>query len=115
MHPGRHLFSVVSQPGRHCVSFPAAPHPGLLVLMMPADIAIIIGSVADRIYPVKSTSRIPRRTWLARLEAQLDQWYYELPEALRYEPTSKRSVPPPHVLRLHTTYWSTVLLLHRAL
>jgi len=70
--------------------------------------------VADRIYPVKSTSRIPRRTWLARLEAQLDQWYYELPEALRYEPTSKRDVPPPHVLRLHTTYWYTVLLLHRA-
>jgi hypothetical protein len=93
-----------------------APGPALVLSCFRAwaSLSIIIGSVADHIYPVKSTSRVPRRTWLARLEAQLDQWYYELPESLRYEPASKRVVPPPHVLRLHTTYWSTVLLLHRA-
>lgn len=92
------------------------PGPALILSCFRAwaSLSIIVGSVADRIYPVKSTSRVPRRTWLARLEAQLDQWYYELPEALRYEPASKRAIPPPHVLRLHTTYWSTVLLLHRA-
>lgn len=34
-HPARHLFSVVSRPGHHCVSFPVAPLcPGLLVLMI---------------------------------------------------------------------------------
>ncbi|KAG5644833.1 hypothetical protein DXG03_007558 [Asterophora parasitica] len=48
------------------------------------------------------------------LEASLDKWYIELPPHLRYDPGStKRAVPPPHVLTLHMQYWCAVLLLHR--
>ena len=49
------------------------------------------------------------------LEGILDKWLYELPEHLRYEPTSSKMVPLPHVLTLHMQYWCTVLLLHRPL
>lgn len=79
-----------------------------------ASLSVIIGTITDNIYPVKATSRIPRRTWLSKLESQLDQWYLDLPDCLRYATATKRVIPPPNVLRLHINYWATVLLLHRA-
>jgi hypothetical protein len=60
-------------------------------------------------------SRTPKRARLMDIEQKLDQWYIELPEELRYETSSKRPVPPPHIMVLHVRYWSAVLLLHRAL
>jgi len=52
---------------------------------------------------------------LADLETRLDQWFISLPEHLLYDPTSTRTIPPPHVLFLHVRYWNAVLLLNRAL
>lgn len=77
--------------------------------------AVIIGSIASLVYPVKSDKRHSMRTILHDLEARLDQWYHGLPEDLRYDPASKRIVPPPPVLFIHIKYWFAVLLLHRAL
>jgi hypothetical protein len=75
----------------------------------------IISDIVKQIYPVVYRSRTPKRVKLAELEQRLDAWYIELPEELRYESTSKRPVPPPHIMVLHVRYWSAVLLLHRAL
>ena len=77
--------------------------------------AVIIGAISSLIYPVKATRRGSKRAILSELEARLDQWYYQLPADLRYDPASKRAVPLPPVLFIHIKYWFTVLLLHRAL
>lgn len=78
-------------------------------------LAVIIGSIVSSVYPVKSSKRGSRRAILSNLEARLDQWYFELPDDLRYDPASKRNTPPAPVLYIHVKYWSAVLLLHRAL
>jgi hypothetical protein len=69
----------------------------------------------DNFYSICPADRRCDRATLTSLEERLDQWYIELPEGLRYERTSERTVPPPHILVLHIRYWNTVLLLHRAL
>lgn len=74
-----------------------------------------MGSIVTQIYPVKCTGRSSRTKSLADLESRLDQWYIDLPDSLRCDTTSKRLVPPPHILFLHIKYWAAVLLLHRAL
>ncbi|KAF8846123.1 hypothetical protein BDN67DRAFT_1064611 [Paxillus ammoniavirescens] len=79
-----------------------------------ASLSMIIGPIVSSVYPVKSARRRSRRAILSNLEARLDQWYFELPDDLRYDPASKRNTPPPPVLYIHIKYWSAVLLLHRA-
>lgn len=74
-----------------------------------------MGSIMTNVYSVFPMERSSRHTMLTTLETRLDQWYIELPEGLRYDTTSKRIVPPPHILVLHIRYWASVLLLHRAL
>lgn len=77
--------------------------------------AVLLGSIVTKIYPVHSTGRRSRRAISNSLESRLDQWYIDLSDNLRYDPASKRNVPPPPVLFIHIKYWSAVLLLHRAL
>jgi hypothetical protein len=77
--------------------------------------AMICGAIITKLYPVRPTPNVSRRSLLADLEARLDQWFICLPEELRYETTSRRQVPPPHILFLHIRYWGTVLILNRAL
>ncbi|OAX40867.1 hypothetical protein K503DRAFT_567355 [Rhizopogon vinicolor AM-OR11-026] len=79
-----------------------------------ASLSVLIGSIVTMIYPVRSTGRGSRRAVLNGLESRLDQWYIDLPDNLRYDPASKRNIPPPPVLFIHIKYWSAVLLLHRA-
>lgn len=79
-----------------------------------SELAVIAGDIMGKIYPVVPTTRVSRRSLHGSLEARLHQWYIGLPEALRYDSKSKRTIPPPHVLFLHVRYWGTVLLLHRA-
>lgn len=79
-----------------------------------ASLSVIIGAISSLIYPVKATRRGSKRAILTELDARLDQWYYQLPADLTYDPASKRAVPPPPVLFIHIKYWFTVLLLHRA-
>ncbi|KAJ7459181.1 fungal-specific transcription factor domain-containing protein [Mycena galericulata] len=93
----------VSYPGVTLASFRAA-----------GKLALILGAVITKLYPVRSTSVASRRASLAKLESRLDQWYLSLPEALRYDTASRRTSPSPPVLLLHIRYWGTVLLLHRA-
>jgi len=50
------------------------------------------------------------------LESQLNKWYLDLPEHLRWDPSSaKQTTPLPNVLAMHMQYWCAVLLLHRPL
>ncbi|KAJ6621140.1 fungal-specific transcription factor domain-containing protein [Mycena sp. CBHHK59/15] len=93
-----------------------ASYPGVTLATFRASgsLALILGAVITKIYPVRPTPGASRRASLLKLESRLDQWYLSLPEALRYDPASRRIVPPPPVLLLHIRYWGTVLLLHRA-
>ncbi|KAK7007048.1 Zn(2)-C6 fungal-type domain-containing protein [Favolaschia claudopus] len=77
-------------------------------------LAIILGNVITKLYPVRPSSVAYRQAWLAKLETKLDQWFLSLPEVLRYDTASRRIAPSPPVLQLHIRYWGTVLLLHRA-
>jgi hypothetical protein len=49
------------------------------------------------------------------LEGLLEKWYLGLPEHLRYDISSPKETPLPHILTLHMQYWCAVLLLHRPL
>jgi hypothetical protein len=74
-----------------------------------------MGSIVCQIYPVRVVPSATRKQALASIGAELDQWYLNLPESLRFDIASWKKVPPPHILFLHITYWGTVILLNRAL
>lgn len=77
-------------------------------------LAIIMSMTIQAIYPIRPHSY--RQEELASTEQLLDKWYIELPEHLRFDPSSLKFLSqPPHVLTLHMQYWCTVLLLHRPL
>jgi hypothetical protein len=78
-------------------------------------LAVICGAIVTKLYPVRPPPNVSRKNLLADLEARLDQWFIGLPEELRYETSSRRQVPPPHILLLHIRYWGSVLILNRAL
>lgn len=78
-------------------------------------LAIIMGAIISKVYPIQVPVGESRQSTLADLESRLDQWYLTLPDHLRYESTTRKAIPPPHVLFLHIRYWGSVLLLHRAL
>ncbi|KAF8062419.1 fungal-specific transcription factor domain-containing protein [Lyophyllum atratum] len=90
------------------------PVPGRIISCFNASARLsgILSMIIQAIYAVRPVSS--RHSESTFLEALLDKWYIELPEHLRYEPGStKRPIPPPHVLTLHMQYWCAVLLLHR--
>lgn len=76
---------------------------------------MITGSIVDKIYSIRHVPNATRRAFYTEIESRLDQWYIGLPESIRFETTSRRSAPPPHILFLHIKYWGAVLLLNRAL
>ncbi|KAJ7161307.1 fungal-specific transcription factor domain-containing protein [Mycena crocata] len=93
-----------------------ASYPGttLAAFRAAGKLALILGAVITKVYPVRPASIASRQASLGTLESRLDQWYLSLPEALRYDTASRRITPSPPVLLLHIRYWGTVLLLHRA-
>lgn len=77
-----------------------------------AKLSIILSMIMQAIYPIRPHTF--RQTEFARIEQLLDKWYIDLPEHLRFDPSSpKYYSQPPHVLTLHMQYWCTVILLHR--
>lgn len=50
---------------------------------------------------------------LSLLDQSLASWFLALPPHLAFNISSKRSVPPPHVLCLHLQFYSALILLHR--
>lgn len=96
------------------VSYPSAPGRITSNFRALASLSMICGAIITKLYPVRPTPNVSRRSLSADLEARLDQWFIRLPEELRYETTSRRQVPPPHILFLHIRYWGTVLILNRA-
>lgn len=77
-------------------------------------LAGILSTIVQAIYAVRPVSS--KHAESAVLEGLLDKWYIELPEHLRYDPSSNgRLTPLPNVLTLHMQYWCAVLLLHRPL
>ncbi|KAI0308118.1 fungal-specific transcription factor domain-containing protein [Multifurca ochricompacta] len=95
------------------IDFKPVPDRLMITFRRMTKLCIIIGNVINRIYPVHPPSHSVKRSALAELEAQLDQWYAELPDSLAFDPASSRSIPPPNVMLMHATYWNTVLLLNR--
>lgn len=77
--------------------------------------AIILSKIVQALYAVRSGPG--RHAESLRLDQELDKWYFELPDHLRYDSarSKKGTTPPPHVLVLHMQYWCVVLLLHRPL
>ena len=108
-------------PGRNISCFNASATLGLFCLpcRLSAFIELhpftagILGMIVQSIYAVRPVSS--RHAESTVLEGLLDKWYFELPEHLRYEPSSSKQIPLPNVLTLHMQYWTTVLLLHRPL
>ncbi|THV07451.1 hypothetical protein K435DRAFT_741751 [Dendrothele bispora CBS 962.96] len=94
------------------VTYPPVPGKVLTCFRATAALSVVLGNIVSKIYPVRASGS--RKALMTSLESQLDQWYLSLPECLRYDVASKRSVPMPHVLFLHIRYWGTVLLLNRA-
>ncbi|EPQ54209.1 hypothetical protein GLOTRDRAFT_122008 [Gloeophyllum trabeum ATCC 11539] len=102
------------QPQRESSYIPVQTHLRSCFRAM-SSLALIIGNIVDKIYPIRSKTMQVRVTESARLEQSLSQWYLNLPNCLQYNSSNATSpTPPPHVLVLHMMYWSTVLLLHRA-
>lgn len=89
--------------------------PGLFATCWYDYIAIIVGEIITKVYPVRMSPTVSRRAILADLETRLDRWYIGLSDNLSYDVASRRAIPPPHVLFLHIRYWGAVLLLNRAL
>ncbi|KAF5385325.1 hypothetical protein D9615_001196 [Tricholomella constricta] len=79
-----------------------------------SSLSLISGAIVTNIYSIRHVPPSTRRAMFNEIESRLDRWYIGLPEALRYETTSRRTVPPPHILFLHVRYWGAVLLLNRA-
>ncbi|KDQ57263.1 hypothetical protein JAAARDRAFT_35890 [Jaapia argillacea MUCL 33604] len=77
-------------------------------------LASIIGSIMESLYSGRKWSKLKLHGEVNRLEDVLENWYLRLPPPLRYSPEGGASVPP-FVLQLHVQYWSTVILLQRAL
>ncbi|KAJ7597406.1 fungal-specific transcription factor domain-containing protein [Mycena floridula] len=96
------------------VIYPPTPAKIIATLTEVGKLAVIVGAVISQVYPVRPIPGQSRREVLVTLEAQLDQWYLNLPRTLQYDVASQRNLPPPHILFLHIRYWGSVLLLHRA-
>lgn len=111
----------VNYPGVTLASFRASGKLGMAAFSISRPcidlgaLALILGAVITKVYPVRPISMAARQASLGKLESRLDQWYLSLPESIRYDTASRRIVPPPPVLLMHIRYWGTVLLLHRAL
>jgi hypothetical protein len=93
-----------------------SPVPGrvLSCFCAAARLAILVGEILTRVYPVRMSPNVSKRTILADLESRLDRWYITLPDNLRYDVANRHAVPPPQILFLHIRYWGGVLLLNRA-
>ncbi|KZT36275.1 hypothetical protein SISSUDRAFT_1050132 [Sistotremastrum suecicum HHB10207 ss-3] len=89
----------------------------LTVFNASATLSILLGSIVQSIYAVKSSPSITRTGEKMALEERLDKWYLELKSELRLDITKVAAepdkCPPPHLFALHMQYWCTVLLLHR--
>ncbi|RDB29501.1 Nitrogen assimilation transcription factor nit-4 [Hypsizygus marmoreus] len=95
-------------------SYPPVPGRITLCFRAVSSLSLISGAIINKIYAVRQPSPSVKRAIYAEMETRLDQWYIGLPEELRFDTTSRRSVPPPHILFLHIRYWDAVLLLNRA-
>ncbi|KAH9941542.1 fungal-specific transcription factor domain-containing protein [Amylocystis lapponica] len=90
------------------------PVPGYIISCFSeaAKLSIILSMIMQGLYAIRSPCE--RQAEFSRYEKLLSKWYLELPDHLRFDPaSSKKPVPPPHILTLHMQYWCTVLLMRR--
>ncbi|EPQ60261.1 hypothetical protein GLOTRDRAFT_134976 [Gloeophyllum trabeum ATCC 11539] len=79
-------------------------------------LSVIVGNILQKMYSIRLKSRNKLRAKLLDLERSMDQWFYNLPECLRYDSASaSRPPPPPYILHLHVYYNSARLLLYSPL
>lgn len=78
-----------------------------------ASLSVLISRIVANIYAIKiRVLGQSSETLLSLLDQNLANWYLELPEHLRWSPSSKK-IPPPHVLTLHAQFYTALILLHR--
>ncbi|KAI6041549.1 fungal-specific transcription factor domain-containing protein [Pisolithus marmoratus] len=102
------------------VPIPATGHI-ISCFIASATLTTILSNILRSVYCIGTASY--RQAESIRLESELDKWYHNLPEHLRFElrhdssgnwhVSDGKSVPLPHTLTLHMQYWCTTLLLHR--
>ncbi|KAF8308168.1 fungal-specific transcription factor domain-containing protein [Cantharellus anzutake] len=92
-------------------SYVAGPCHIILCFRHRATLSCIMADIIHKVYAIRPASN--RTTEATNLEIQLDKWYYDLPEPLRYVCPKSDRIPAPHIVTLHMDYWCTVLLLHR--
>ncbi|KAJ7897143.1 fungal-specific transcription factor domain-containing protein [Mycena olivaceomarginata] len=92
-------------------------YPGVTMASFRATgrLALILGAIITKIYPVRPTSAASRQAYLAQLESRTGSMvpgsFLKLFAMIRQVDGWFR---PPPVLQLHIRYWGSVLLLHRA-
>ncbi|KAF8718925.1 hypothetical protein AX14_011667 [Amanita brunnescens Koide BX004] len=96
------------------ISYSPTPGRVLSCFCAASSLAIIVGEIITKVYPVRMSPSVSRRIILVDLETRLDRWYISLADNLSYDVASRRAIPSPHVLFLHIRYWGAVLLLNRA-
>ncbi|KAH9474654.1 Nitrogen assimilation transcription factor nit-4 [Psilocybe cubensis] len=81
---------------------PPLPARSISCFNASAMLSGILSNIVQSIYAVRPLSS--RHAESAVLEGLLDKWYIELPDHLRYEPSSSKPPPLPNVLTLHMQY-----------
>ncbi|TFK56846.1 hypothetical protein OE88DRAFT_1650326 [Heliocybe sulcata] len=104
------------EPGHSPNEYPPVPGRRQSYFRAVTALSVIVGNILQKMYSIRLKSRTRLRRKLLDLEASMDQWFYDLPECLRYDSASaSRPPPPPYILHLHVYYNSARLLLYSPL
>ncbi|WVR04910.1 hypothetical protein IAU60_001922 [Kwoniella sp. DSM 27419] len=104
------LWTPFAFPGIH--RYPGAPARAISTFTSLCSLSVIMDRVITDIYADKGPNDRPG-DHLDRLSNMLERWKVELPVEIAFDPASDQAVPPPHVLSLHSVYYTLVTLLHR--
>lgn len=83
-------------------SYPGSPAYSVSTFTELCKLSVIMNSILDSVYGVQSSKQEPKALIkdLESMHQSLEQWKAALPSHLNFEPGTKSTVPPPHVLSL---------------
>ncbi|ORX37075.1 fungal-specific transcription factor domain-domain-containing protein [Kockovaella imperatae] len=94
-------------------AYPGAPARAISTFTSLCSLSVIMGRIITQIYAEKIHLDRPADR-LQQLSTSLERWKEALPPPILFDADDKDSlVPPPHVLSLHSVYYTLVTLLHR--
>ncbi|OQE10694.1 hypothetical protein PENFLA_c081G09795 [Penicillium flavigenum] len=96
-------------------SYPGSPAYSVSTFTQLCKLSLILNCILNKVYSERSSNRSSQElvTTLKALDTQLKAWHDELPEHLRFGPSTTQITPPPHVLSLLALYNVLLILLHR--